>query len=262
MRVDVGPFRPFAVLDGRSNEIIESSGMDLAHFLQRKLEKALPPADFLETQAVWRECLALADLVRMILDDGHGEAVLIVPSNTDDWLQSLSSFPYRFKVADTSVRDVIRTELSDTDAQGKLFLDLLQTPLPDELKNRINSNFPRSTWGGARAAMQAIAPLSGVDGALVMTRDLKLLGFGAKIEFRLGSDVPVNKFQAKPGHQPVLPSRLEDLGGMRHQSAARFIAANKSAVAIVVSQDRHVSVMNWEDTLGAVNVVRHAEWWV
>jgi hypothetical protein len=262
VRVDVGPFRPFAVLDGRSNEIIESSGMDLAHFLQRKLEKALPPADFLETQAVWRECLALADLVRMILDDGHGEAVLIVPSNTDDWLQSLSSFPYRFKVADTSVRDVIRTELSDTDAQGKLFLDLLQTPLPDELKNRINSNFPRSTWGGARAAMQAIAPLSGVDGALVMTRDLKLLGFGAKIEFRLGSDVPVNKFQAKPGHQPVLPSRLEDLGGMRHQSAARFIAANKSAVAIVVSQDRHVSVMNWEDTLGAVNVVRHAEWWV
>ena len=95
-----------------------------------------------------------------------------------------------------------------------------------------------------------------------MTRDLKVLGFGAKIEFRPGSDVPVNKFQAKPGEQPVVLSRLEDLGGMRHQSAAQFIAVNKRAVAIVVSQYRYVSVMNWEDTLNAVNVVRNAEWWV
>ena len=49
VRVDVGPFRPFAVLDGRSNEIIEATGSDLAHFLQRKLKKAFPPADILET---------------------------------------------------------------------------------------------------------------------------------------------------------------------------------------------------------------------
>ena len=113
-----------------------------------------------------------------------------------------------------------------------------------------------------RAALQAIAPLGGVDGAVVMTRDLKLLGFGAKIEFRPSSAVPVNKFQAKPGNQPVVPSRLEDLGGMRHQSAARFIEANRNAVAIVVSQDRHVSVMNWDDTQSSVSVMRNAEWWV
>jgi len=262
VRVDVGPYRPFAILDGRSNEIIAATGTDLAHFLQRKLEKAFPPSDILETQAIWRECLALADLVRMILSDGHGGAVLIVPTDSEDSLKYLSPFPYRFKVANTSVSDVIRTELSDTDAQGKVFQDLLQAPIPEELKNRILSKFPRSTWLGWRAAMQAVAALAGVDGAVVMTRDLSLLGFGAKIEFKPGSDVPVNKFQAKPGDQPVVSSRIEDLGGMRHQSAARFIEANKGAVAIVVSQDRHVSVMNWDDTLNSVSVVRNAEWWV
>ena len=110
--------------------------------------------------------------------------------------------------------------------------------------------------------MQAIAPLAAVDGAVVMTSDLKLLGFGAKIEFKLGSDVPVNKFQPKRGNQPVVASRLEDLGGMRHQSAARFIEANRGAVAIVISQDRHVSVMNWDQTLNSVTVVRNAEWWI
>jgi hypothetical protein len=157
---------------------------------------------------------------------------------------------------------VIRGELSNTDARGKLFQDLLQAPLSEELKGRINNNFPWSTWGSQKTAIQAIARLAGVDGAIVMTRDLKLLGFGAKIEFRLGADVPVNKFQAKPGEQLVVSSRLEDLGGTRHQSAARFIEANRGAVAIVVSHDRHVSVMNWDDTLHSVSVMRNAEWWV
>ena len=141
-------------------------------------------------------------------------------------------------------------------------MDLSQAPYPTNLRTESNIPFPRSTWGGAHAAMQAIAPLAGVDGAVVMTYDLKLLGFGAKIGFELGPDVPVNRFQAKPGHQPIVSSHLEDLGGMRHQSAARFIAANRGAVAIVVSQDRHVSVMNWEDGLSALSVVRHAEWWI
>jgi len=67
---------------------------------------------------------------------------------------------------------------------------------------------------------------------------------------------------AKPGKQLVVPSGLDDLGGMRHQSAARFVQANPRAVAVVVSQDRHVSVMNWEDPLESVCVIRNAEWWV
>ena len=95
-----------------------------------------------------------------------------------------------------------------------------------------------------------------------MTRDMQLLGFGAKIEFRPDRGVPVCEFKPTPGVQEVIGSRLEDLGGMRHQSAARFIMHNRDSVAIVVSQDRHVSVMNWEDELRSVCVVRNAEWWV
>jgi len=95
-----------------------------------------------------------------------------------------------------------------------------------------------------------------------MTPDIRLLGFGAKIQFRANLDVPICKFQPSPGSQEAVQSPLEDLGGMRHQSAARFIMQNKDAVAIVVSQDRHVSLMNWSDDLKSVCVVRNAEWWV
>src|SRR5438067_1427433 len=84
-RVDIGPFRPYAILDGRSNYVLEATGTDLAHYLQRKLKKTLPSDDIQETQAVWRECLALADLARAILAEAHGGAILIVPSMTGEW---------------------------------------------------------------------------------------------------------------------------------------------------------------------------------
>ena len=130
MRVDVGPYRPYAVLDGRSNNVIGVTGSDLAHYLQRKLEKALPNDGVLETQAVWRECLALADLVRMILSDGHGGAVMLVPSETGERFQSLE-LPYRLKTPDTTVRDAIRKELNDEDNKGKVIEEFLQAALSD-----------------------------------------------------------------------------------------------------------------------------------
>jgi hypothetical protein len=150
-------------------------------------------------------------------------------------------------------------------SNSKAYEEISQVPLPDDLKNPVNrviGMLSQSNSGGQRRAIGAIASLAKVDGAVVMTRDMRLLGFGAKIEFNSGTDVPVCKFKPTPGVQEVVPLPLENLGGMRHQSAARFIMQNKDAVAIVVSQDRHVSLMNWEDELKSVCVVRNAEWWV
>jgi hypothetical protein len=52
IRINVGPFQPFAVLDGRSNLIIGGSHIDLAAHLQRVMKKRLPTDDMIETQAV------------------------------------------------------------------------------------------------------------------------------------------------------------------------------------------------------------------
>jgi hypothetical protein len=261
VRVDVGDFRPYAVLDGRSDKIIASSGWGLAFYLGDKLAKESPDDDPLEPQAVWLECLALVDLVRLILRDGHGGAVLCVPSETGEWSNSLS-FPYRLKTPDTTVRDAIRKELNDEHNRGKAHVDFLQLQPNDRMKDafyRAYNVSSRNSNGVQREAIWAIASLAKVDGAVVITRDMQLLGFGAKIKAPDGNR-QVCEFT--PGDQNVTESSLEGLGGMRHQSAARFIAANEGAVAIVVSQDRHVSVMNWEDQRQSVCVVRNAQWWV
>ncbi len=262
VRVDVGQFRPYAVLDGRSNEVIGATGSNLAHYLQCTLAKVFPHDDFLGVQAVWRECRAPTDLVRMILSDGHGGAILLVPSEDGEWSKSLEPFPYRLKTPDRTVPDAIRKDLDDAGSLGKILEELSQAPLGDDLKNRIIEKLFQNKHGRQSLPIGAIASLAKVDGAVVMTRDMQLLGFGAKIKFSSCEDVPVCKFKPPPDSQEVVPSHLEDLGGMRHQSAARFVAAHKDAVAIVVSQDRHISLMNWEDEFKSVCVIRNAEWWV
>jgi hypothetical protein len=49
IRVGVGPYQPFAVLDGRSDPIISATRIRLPHYLQGKLKKTSPKNDIIET---------------------------------------------------------------------------------------------------------------------------------------------------------------------------------------------------------------------
>jgi hypothetical protein len=264
VRVGVGPFRTFAVLNGRADEIVEGTDNNLPSYLQRVLSKTLPTDDILETQAVWRECQALRDLVRMIVADGHGGIVLVVPSvagQEGTWIESLYPFEYRFAAPDTTIGDAIRQELHDGRTQGERLQRLLAADLPDDIKNLVASE-PRRRSGDIERAVRAIASLAAVDGAIVITRDMRVLGFGAKIAVAENAAPKICMFRPVPGSQEVVSYPLEDIGGTRHQSSARFVNANRETVALVVSQDRHVSVVHWQDAIGSLSVLRNAEWWV
>ena len=259
VRVGLGPLQPFAVLNGRSNPVVGGTGINLAHYLQRVLRKALPTDDILETQAVWRECLVLAALTRMIITDRHGGIILIGPNETGPWVESLNPFAYRFAAPDAAIRDGIRRELNNEQTHAQLLQRLWQTDVPDDLKHTVMSAFAPRPWY-SEPDVRAVASLAGVDGAIVLTRDLRVLGFGAKLA---GVAVAEQVCVISPGrgNQPeVWP--VKDLGGTRHQSAAQFVAGSKDTVTVVISQDRHVSVMHWEESLDCVVVVRNVEWWV
>jgi hypothetical protein len=112
--------------------------------------------------------------------------------------------------------------------------------------------------------IDAVASLAGVDGAIVMTRELAILGFGAKINVPAENvaNIKWHQFLPIPGRQEVLESTLEDLGGTRHQSSAKFVGVNRDSVAFVISQDRHMKLMHWDSGLEAVVVTRNAQWWL
>ena len=94
--------------------------------------------------------------------------------------------------------------------------------------------------------MDAIAGLTAVDGATVITDTYELLAFGAKITRRRGAQ-PVEQITVTEpieGGVPVTITSTE-LGGTRHLSAAQFVHDQRDSIALVASQDRRFTVFAW-----------------
>jgi len=103
----------------------------------------------------------------------------------------------------------------------------------------------------------AIAGLTAVDGAVLLTDRFELLGFGAKIARRRGHPQVEQVAWSEPveGMSTVLV-HPERLGGTRHMSAAQFIQDQRSSVAFVASQDGHFTVFKWSPTEEMVHAHR------
>lgn len=105
--------------------------------------------------------------------------------------------------------------------------------------------------------MDTIAGLTAVDGALVMTDQYELLGFGAKITRRKGRSRVERVTVTEPieGGSAVL-AHPEELGGTRHQSAAQFVHDQRDAVVLVASQDGRFTIFEWPSADAMVHAHR------
>jgi hypothetical protein len=92
-------------------------------------------------------------------------------------------------------------------------------------------------------ALDFVARLTAVDGAVVVRDDLALLGFGATIatpEAGIPEKVDV---EDPTGSGEVKATPITELGGSRHRSAACYCAQQRdAALAFVASQDGDLSV--------------------
>jgi hypothetical protein len=105
--------------------------------------------------------------------------------------------------------------------------------------------------------VDAVAGLTAVDGATLLTGDFQLLAFGAKIARRLGSPQIDQVTLTEPiqgGVAAVVhPTRL---GGTRHLSAAQFVFDQQGATALVASQDGRFTIFSWSPCEGMVHAHR------
>ena len=94
--------------------------------------------------------------------------------------------------------------------------------------------------------MDAIAGLTAVDGAALITDQYELLAFGAKIGRRDGGVRVEQVIVTEPivGGVPAVVQPLE-LGGTRHLSAAQFVQDQRGSLALVASQDGRFTVFAW-----------------
>jgi hypothetical protein len=152
---------------------------------------------------------------------GRGGALLIVPSGNEHWRDSLvHPIAYRITPAFSELADIVRLMPEHADDRG------WQDALDD--------------------AVTAVAGLTAVDGATVLTERYDLLAFGAKITRRRGSPQVERISVTEPieGSEAAIvhPNRL---GGTRHLSAAQFVHDQHNAMALVASQDGRFTVFAW-----------------
>jgi len=90
-------------------------------------------------------------------------------------------------------------------------------------------------------AADVVARLSAVDGALVLSSDLRVVGFGAEIVLDASRQVVAHEVAGHARRGDTWPAIDGESFGMRHRSALRCVAATEGVAAFVVSQDGTVS---------------------
>jgi len=175
-----------------------------------------------DSPASWIQSVnALVQMAVSMRAHGRGGSLLVVPAGTESWRESIvQPIPY---------------------AVSPPFLELAH------LSSEAADQTERPAWQEALGAtVAAVAGLTAVDGAVVLTDRYELLGFGAKIARRKGCPQVEQVRLTEPieGAAPLL-THPEQLGGTRHLSAAQFIQDQRDAVALVASQDGRFTVFEW-----------------
>jgi hypothetical protein len=211
-----GKFANVAVLKGEQVKVVDENGTSLPDCpdLLNSLLSFTAPSDIEGTVNV------LVQLSASMRAHGHGGIMLVVPSYTDAWRESIVH-PILYSIVPpfTGLSDLLRQEADTTER-------LWQTQL--------------------RRAVDTVAGLTAVDGAIVINDQYDLLAFGAKIRRRSGS---------APVEQMVATEPIEDdeavvvhpahHGGTRHLSAAQFVYDQRDTLALVASQDGRFTIFAW-----------------
>ena len=161
----------------------------------------------------------LVELAVSMRGHGRGGALLVVPSDSDLWRESIvHPLPYS-----------VRPRFS----------------MLGELGGESSDRLGRHCEAGL-GSMEMIAGLTAVDGATVITDRYELIAFGAKIARRDGHRRAEQVTVTEPveGAAPFIVHPTH-LGGTRHLSAVQFVHDQHNAMALVASQDGRFTVFSW-----------------
>jgi hypothetical protein len=163
----------------------------------------------------------LMQLAVSMRDHGRGGTLLVVPSLTHKWRESILH-PIIYSVAPAF----------------RALVNLMEEDVAERSGRRWQEAFRRLIAG--------IAGLTAVDGATIITEEYELLAFGAKIirprgHHNVGNVVIVEPIEGAES----LVAEPSQLGGTRHLSAAQFAQDQRDSIALVASQDGRFTLFAW-----------------
>lgn len=190
-------------------------------------------------------------IVSLMRNLHHGGTLVLAPPEKASELASQNRYiDIRYKFIDEEPRFRLASlyhELMNTLAEEKAKQGIVGRPVEwNDYVASQNIAVERLDEAIFEAA-HFIADLTAIDGAVVMTKSLELLGFGAEI---LGGSKKIETvarvLDTEGEHIEVESARRV---GTRHRSAFRLCAELHDAVAIVVSQDGSVRIVTWKDNM-------------
>lgn len=223
-----GKFVNVAVLEGDQIKIIDESRARAAETpgIVATLFGTELPGPLADSGSV------LLQLAASMRAHGRGGAVMVIPSSNGTWEESIVH-PVLYGVAP------LFTELASLVADGPRHIDEYE-------------------WQqDLRRAVDALAGLTAVDGATLISERYELMAFGAKIARRRGRGQVERVMMTEPiegsTRTTVNPYQL---GGTRHLSAAQFVHDQRDATALVASQDGRFTIFKWSPAEDLVHAHR------
>jgi hypothetical protein len=223
-----GKFANVAVLKGEEIKIVDEHGASLPDC--PPLLAALLP---FTSPGSWDHKFNLhVQLAASMRAHGHGGSLLVVPTGTESWRQSIVH-PILYSVTPpfSALAELMRLEVNETNEN---WLD-----------------------AAVRRAVDTVAGLTAVDGATVINDQYEVLAFGGKIRRPEGSPPVEQMVATEPvvGDRPVLIHPAQN-GGTRHLSAAQFVHDQRDSIALVASQDGRFTVFAWSPCENMVHAHR------
>lgn len=163
----------------------------------------------------------LVQLAASMRAHGRGGSLLVVSHEADTWRES-----------------ILQPVLYSVEPPYRELAELMR-PGAAEANKRL--------WQEALIdAVEAVAGMTAVDGATIISDRYELLAFGAKIQRREGGRQVEQVVLTEPviGDAAVVVAPAQ-IGGTRHLSAAQFVQDQPDAVALVASQDGRFTVFAW-----------------
>ena len=227
-RSDAGKFVNVLVLEGDRIKVVDERASSLPD---------CPPVltsmlGFQVTSGTVDDVNVLVELAVSMRAHKRGGSLLVVPSGNEIWRESILD-PAGYSISPP-------------------FSELAAL-----MRQAADVRHERQWQDALHRSVEAIAGLTAVDGATVITDRYDVLAFGAKIGRRDGWTRVQEILTTEPieGSTPTTVHPAE-LGGTRHLSAAQFVQDQQAALALVASQDGRFTIFTWSPCENMVHAHR------
>ena len=186
-----------------------------------------------ESMAMWNAYSAIANIVSMA---GHGGSLVLLPSATDRALEALR---IKYRCDAVLLRDAfvnfINARHRFCDAAVAVEVEGAGSETLNGPRHDVDRSFEKLV-----EATRFTAQLANCDGALVLARNLTIVGFGVEIR-AVQSSSPI--FEVKTEIPESRVSLDLESFGMRHRSAINLVSCNPGVRVLAVSQDGPISAV-------------------